>query len=294
MTNDIPQFDELVDEITELTGLDRALVARKVWADALNQTANVNADADRIGLKRHVYSEQMEEFYRSTDGFIFETMIECCRGGKRAVLADSEKRIENYLRAHGSERASVLMFGDGTGSDTGYFHNAFGDRIELWSFDVPGSKTFDFAIKRFEKHRIPVRVVTDFAQIPRQAFDIIVSFEVLEHLVDPQQAINDMAAFVKPNGIALITESFEAVIPSYPTHLESNLRYARRTPLMFLKAGMVMTYFNDAPMMKFRPTEFMKKVPLTRADRMSVILNRHVHRPVVKRWLERNLRKLLP
>lgn len=289
MTNDIPQFDELVDEIAELTGLDRGVVARKVWADALNQTANVNADADRVGLKRHVYSEQMEEFYRSTDGFIFETMIECCRGGKRAVLADSEKRIENYLRAHRSERASVLMFGDGTGSDTGYFHNAFRDRIELWSFDVPGSKTFEFAIKRFEKHRIPVKVVTDYQEIPHQAFDIVVSFEVLEHLVNPQQAINDMARFLKPNGIALITESFEAVIPPYPTHLSSNLRHAKRTPLMFAKAGLILTYLNKEPMLRFRPTEYTKKMPATARDRLGVYLSADVQLPLFKRIVKQRL-----
>lgn len=293
MTNEIPQFDELVDEIAELTGADRNTVARKVWADALNQTSNVRADAERVGLKPHVYSEQMEDFYRTTDGFIFETMIECCRGGKRAVLADSEQRIRHHLESRKIERARVLMFGDGSGSDTSYFHNAFGDAVELSSFDVPGSKTFDFATRRFAKHRVPVKVITDYEQIPAAEYDVLVSFEVLEHLPKPQQAINDMARFLKPNGIALITESFEAVIPQYPTHLRSNLRYAKKTPVMFLKAGMVMTYFNDAPAMKFRPTEFTKAPSLTASDRMAVLLNRHVHRPIIKRFLKEKLKKLV-
>jgi SAM-dependent methyltransferase len=293
MSNDIPEFDELVDEITELTGLDRGVVARKVWADALNQTSNVCADARRVGLQPHVYSEQMEAFYRDTDGFIFETMIECCRGGKRAVLADAERRIQNYLQTRNVPRAEVLMFGDGTGSDTSYFHNAFGGALSLSSFDVPGSKTFDFAVRRFKKHRVPVEVITDYSQIPAAKFDIIVSFEVLEHLSDPQQAIHDMARFLKDDGIALITESFEAVIPPYPTHLLSNFQYARKTPLMFLKAGLVMSYFNNAPMLKFRPTEFTKKVPLRLRDRLGVILNRHVHRPIIRRFVEQKFRQLV-
>lgn len=271
--------------------MDRDYVAQKVWADALNQTANVREDAERVGLEPHVYSDQMEAFYRQTDGFIFETIVESCRLGKRAVLAAAEQRIENHLRVVRPARASVLMFGDGTGSDTCAFHSSFSDRIQLWSFDVPGSKTFEFAAKLFKKHQIPVKVAANLQDIPRDAFDIVVSFEVLEHLADPQQAIRDVAGFLKPNGIALITESFDAVHANYPTHLHSNLRYAHWTPLLFLRAGLVMTYFNDAPGLRFRPTEFMKKTPLTTIDRLGVVLNRHVYRPLLKSLIKRTIRK---
>ena len=293
MHNGVPQFDEVVDEITELTGLERKVVARKVWSDALNQTGNVCAAAKDFGLQPHIYSEEMERFYRETDGFIFETMIECCRDGKRAVLADAEARIRNFLDARKLSRAKVLMFGDGTGSDTCYFHSAFGDAIELSSFDVPGSKTFDFAARRFAKHAVPVEVITDYATIRESAFDIVVSFEVLEHLVDPQQAIDDIARFLKPNGIALITESFEAVLPRYPTHLWSNAQYAKRTPLMFAKAGLILTYLNTAFMMKFRPTEYTKKVPLTPRDRLGVLMNRNVYRPLLKHIVVRRILNLI-
>jgi len=293
MNNQVPEFDQLVDEITELTGLARSVVAHKVWVDALNQTTNVSEDAKRVGLQPHIYSEQMETFYRDTDAFIFETMVECCRDGKRAVLADADARIRNYLAMHHLSSAEVLMFGDGTGSDTSYLHNAFGDALRLSAFDVPGSKTFDFAARRFRKHQVPVEVITDYSRIPEGKFDIVVSFEVLEHLSDPQRAIHDIGRFLKPNGIALITESFEAVIPRYPTHLWSNLRYAKRTPLMFANAGLIITYLNKAFMMKFRPTEYTKKVPVTARDRLGVLMNRDVHRPLLKAIAIRQILNLL-
>jgi SAM-dependent methyltransferase len=290
VNNRIPEFDALVDEIAELTGADRSVVAHRVWIEALNQTSNVTDAAKDFGLQPHVYSEQMEQFYRETDAFIFETMIESFRNGKRAVLADAEARIREYQATRQSARAEVLMFGDGTGSDSSYFHHSLGEAIRLSSFDVPGSKTFEFAARSFAKHRLPVEVITEFEQIPEGKFDVVVSFEVLEHLPDPQQAIHDIARFLKPNGIALITESFDAVISCFPTHLWSNAQYAKRTPLMFAKAGLILTYVNTASRLKFRPTEYTKKVPVTRGERLGVLLNRQVSGELLKGFAGKVLR----
>ena len=65
---------------------------------------------------------------------------------------------------------------------------------------------------------------------------IVVCFEVLEHLPEPEQAIRDIATMVKPAGIALITEDFGDIAEHLPTHLKSTSSLAGTTPFLFLKS----------------------------------------------------------
>jgi len=35
----------------------------------------------KFGIDFHIYNEKMERFYKETNAFIFETMVEACRPG---------------------------------------------------------------------------------------------------------------------------------------------------------------------------------------------------------------------
>jgi hypothetical protein len=284
-------YRQLVNEISELTGLDQATVEEKVWAEALNPGHNVACDAANFSLDFHVYGEQMERFYREADGFIFETMAEACRNGKRAVMEVIKRRIENYLETRKTRRINILMLGDGTGSDTLYLSAAFKDAASLFYFDVPGSKTFEFATRRFERQGAPVEIITDYERIPRDFFDTVVSLEVLEHLPQPSEAIGGMSGFMKTGAISLITESFGAVGATFPTHLKSNLRYVGHTPLMFLKHNLLLTFYNRQPGLRFRPMEFTKKSAVNFSDKLSVYADRDVIKPLVKNFIKRTVKR---
>ena len=74
-----------------------------------------------------------------------------------------------------------------------------------------------------------------------------------------------MGSFLKVGGICLVTESFCGVAPLFPTHLRSNLRYGGLTRLLFLRGGMVRTFFNVDGGLWHRPTEYRKAARIAQA-----------------------------
>jgi len=292
----ILSFDEIVDRIKELTGLQEEEVRYRVWTEALDPGANVSFSALEFGVTPHVYNTKMENFYRSTDAFIFEIMVESCRKGKRKVMDRVRTRMKKYIEDRRASRINTLMFGDGIGLDTIFLHENFDDRVKLYYFDVPGSKTFDFACKLFKKYNIPVDILTDIKYIPQNFFDVVICFEVLEHLPEPLELISGISAYLKNNGIALITESFGAVIKNFPTHLKSNLKYENRTPFLFLKNSMILSWYpiNDLP---GRPMEFVKKSNLSQVDKFKykvrLFSSKHIMFSILKRYIKQILKRFL-
>lgn len=251
-------FDAVVNEISELTGLEKTLVRKKVWAEALDNGVNVCEEALTYNVTPHIYDESMETLYREGYGFIFETMVEGCRHLKHLVQQVLSQRIRAYGERNGLESIKVLMLGDGCGSDSLYLASTFGEQIELWYFDVGDSRTYEFAQKRFQKHGIPIRLISDPRALPEAFFDVVVCFEVLEHLQAPHEGIATIERVLRIGGIALATESFANVQPPYPTHLRSNLKYTGRTAFLFLRHNLYMTFFNKDSRLIFRPTEYTR------------------------------------
>ncbi len=167
------------------------------------------------------------------------------------------------------------MAGDGSASDTLALNAAFGSRVSLHYFDVPGSKTYDFAMRRLAANQVTPRLIEAYEAIPRDSFDVVISLEVLEHLPDPPAAVRDIGGFLKVGGICLVTESFYGVAPLFPTHLASNLRYGGLTRLLFLRGGMVRTFFNIDGGLWHRPTEYRKPARVSTADRIDVAPGPH-------------------
>jgi SAM-dependent methyltransferase len=251
-------FDLIVREISELTGLPEEAVRQRVWDEALSVGSNVSAAAADFGIVPHVYNERMEQFYIRTDAFIFETVVESCRSGKREVLNNIYDRLRLLLHGTGLP-PSILMLGDGSGGDTLALWREFGDALSVYYFDVPGSRTSEFALKRFSKYEVPCEILTEYQQIPRAHFDALISLEVLEHLPDPNAAICDMWGFLKTSGVALITESFNGVQPRFPTHLYKTQRFAGETAHMFARAGMCLCWQNGK-LMEFRKYDGWKSL----------------------------------
>jgi SAM-dependent methyltransferase len=211
-----------------------------------------------------------------------------------------KERIDNYMNLNlkNKSKLNILMFGDGVGSDTIYLYSFYKDKANFYYFDVPGSKTFDFAQKRFKKYNVDVRIITDYNKIPKNFFDVIVSIEVLEHLPDPVKAIKDISEFLRVGGIVLVTESFGAVQFNLPTHLKSNLKFEGKTPFLFLKFNLLLTYFNQDSFLLFRPMEFIKKEKILIKDFVVVFLTKPILiayiyiKGIIKRWLKRKLGEL--
>ena len=280
-------YSELVKEICELAGLEEKEVEEMVWKEALNPGINVKEEALNFGIDFHIYNEKMEKFYKESVSFIIECSVEFCRPGKQEVLRKIKSRIENYLRRNPFNKKNLLMFGDGTGFDTVYLYKFFKDYINFFYFDVPGSKTFNFAIKNFEKNRINVKFITEYKNIANDFFDIIISLEVLEHLPEPIKAIEDFSKFLKREGIILLTESLGAISPNFPTHLKSSSKYKGKIPFIALKYGLLLTYYSKDITLMFRPMEFTKKEKILFKDRVRLLLDKNLLKPLIKEFLRK-------
>jgi hypothetical protein len=169
-------FEDIVREIRDHTMLADDEVRRRVWLEAVEPGWNVQRDISKFGVRPHCYDVKMEALYRMSDGFIFETLVYWASPERQQWTTAACDRIDAYCARQGVQRDSVrvLLIGDGAGNDSlqcvqrGY---------SVVYFDVPDSRTFDFAARRFRARGVEgdrIRIVTDLSLLPRVAFDVVV------------------------------------------------------------------------------------------------------------------------
>lgn len=279
-------YPEITAEIADIGEMPRDDVERRVWMEALQIGWNVQRDLARFGVTPHVFDENMERLYTMSDGFIFETLVFWASPARQKWTVRALERIEQYCGGprRAPQQLRLLMLGDGTGNDSLYLA-AHGLQVDY--FDVPGSKTFDFAVKRFQRRGVlgdAVRVLKDWDECRASQYDIVFCFEVLEHLRDPLTAISDIGTLLKPSGLALVTEAFGWLDEEFPTHLATNTRYAGRTPFLFLEHGLRLSWYSADPL--FYPMEFTKSGRADLKDYASLWRDSHIRRRyLLHRWL---------
>lgn len=273
-------YQEIVNEIVNFTDLPRQEVENRVWMQAL-EGGNVNQDAKHFGVTPHQYDDKMQQLYLEGYGLIFETLVFWATSERQLWIQQAVEIIRLYAQKSGraSGEVAILMLGDGNGNDSlELVRNGF----KVNYFDIPGSKTYDFATKRFNHYGLlgnSVNIVSDYNSCLSCQYDIVFSFEVLEHLTDPISAIKDIYSMLKIGGIALITEAFIAVFDNFPTHLQSNLKFANKTPFLFLNSGMMLSWYSQKSFFKFKPMEFTKLEKPSIINYLSLLKDANVRKP---------------
>lgn len=283
-------FEEIVNEIVRHTSCSREEVAYRVWMEALEPGWNVLQDVTHFGVTPHQYDEKMLELYRDGDGFIFETLVFWSKPWRYRWTQHAFERIQLYARRSDirTNDLRILILGDGTGSDSLYLAQR---GLSVNYYDVPGSKTFNFAMERFAYHRAfdcHVLPINDYSLCLNSEYDVIISFEVLEHIPQPLQAIEDIAAMLKPGGIALITEDFGNTSNRFPTHLKVNSQFDGKTPFLFFENSMLLSWYSRDVL--FKPIEFVKLKAVTNKDLVSILKDSNVRRMYLSKSSNRLLR----
>jgi SAM-dependent methyltransferase len=251
-------FDAIVAEIIQHTGLPKDEVEHRVWMEALETGWNVMRDVKRFGVTPFTFNQEMIHLYTEGDGFIFDSLVFWSKPSRRMWVEHAMGRIRDYAGKVGlpMDKLRILMYGDGPGNDSLFLASS---GLKLDYYEVPLSKTFDFAVRRFQYYGIwgqCINPVYDYQSTLNGQYDVVLSFEVLEHLPEPVTAIQGIKAALKPGGIAIITEDFGDLAGYLPTHLRSGARYLGTTPFLFLKNHMVLSWYSQDEL--FKPYEFVK------------------------------------
>jgi 2-polyprenyl-3-methyl-5-hydroxy-6-metoxy-1,4-benzoquinol methylase len=277
-------YTDIVDEVVAFTSLSRDEVELRVWMQALQPGWNVQQDAKRFGITPHVSSREMDQLYKEGDGFIFETLVYWANPERYHCTEQALERIRLYadLRELPTESLSILIFGDGTGNDSLYLAN---QGLQVNYFDIPGSRTYEFALKRFDSYGYlgnSIRPVSDYQACFTGHYDVVLTFDVLEHLPEPLSVIQDISGILRTGGIALVTEDFGDIVAHLPTHLRANNRFLGRTPFLFLKAHMLLTWYNLEVL--FKPMEFTKVSKARARSWLSLIADGYVRSAYLSRY----------
>lgn len=280
--------DAIVEELSTFAGVSKQEAAYRVRRELEEPGWNVRQDVSSFGVTAHYYNEQMAQLYREGIGFIFETLLFWTRANRRKWSAEALHRLCRYGQVNEIDASDmrVFMLGDGSGNDS-IFLAQHGFTVDY--YDVPGSKISEFATRRFEAYGLlgkKINLITDLQSCLTGKYDALLSFEVLEHLPEPLVAIGQMAAALKYDGIALLTEDFGDIEDYLPTHLKATSKYFGLTPFLFLRHGLRLTWYSDSEL--FRPSEYTKVRSVPLADWISLYRDRVVR----KRLYEGRVRQI--
>ncbi len=158
-------------------------------------------------------------FYREADGYIWELMQWNACAERRYHRQALEELVRRYPADHGWQK--VLDFGCGVGTDS-LFLARHGYAVTLVDVDGPGLR---FAKHRFERRGLPARFVVSTSPLPvlDMTYDIVLCFDVFEHLMDPLSAAARLAHGLRPGGILLQVADFSNPGDIRPCHLPENV-----------------------------------------------------------------------
>lgn len=132
----------------------------------------------------------------------------------------------------------MLCFGDGIGFDACEIAARNRD-VEVVSFEFENASSV-FAQRLIDDTGLSDHTVqlSQLKELRAGGFDVVICYDVLEHVPAPAELVRDITQYLKPGGRAFIVEAFENVEPFHPTHLLANLKYAGRTIPLFEAAGL--------------------------------------------------------
>jgi SAM-dependent methyltransferase len=217
-SNPLRDENKIVSWIAEVTDKSPQIVRARLQAEYKNPGSTVAQSLKDGGLEPYTWSDDLIRYYEQTDAFLYELVI----WNLNRVKVWMRRAVARHLMSVRSEPLNVLNIGDGLGFDSVHFARQ-GHRMTY--FEVPGY-TEAFARRVFDDARVNIDVLTDPADIPRNAYDAIVCLDVLEHVPDPPAYVRDIATYLRPGGTFIVNAPFMVIHHTTATHLKSNRRFS--------------------------------------------------------------------
>ena len=253
---DFRGYSDVVTVLSEVLSIPSDQVHERLFQESIEAGWNENRAVRQFNLTPHIYSGGLAALYRS-DAFVFALVVAHLRPYSQEIDQRVARAIEEQFP--GRKNLRILAFGDGIGTDALRFA-VIGHDVSYFDFEGYSSALARLRFRRMNlEHRI--RTYKASEEIPDGAFDAVICREVLEHVPDPPAVIRDLRRYLQNSGIAVVTESFGAVEPCYPTHLAENRKYLGNTARIFVHVGfrLVCSFLDQRPMV-FQKTDLSDRL----------------------------------
>jgi len=205
--------DDDLDDLATYFDLDRETCRKRLQEYASRELA------DRWLSQRPQTSEQIIAFYRNADLYIWELMQWHASVARQPYWDALTYLTKHYPPDGGFKR--VLDFGGGVGTDALFLTEA-GYAVTIMDVDGPSNQ---FARHRCARRSLPVQFLPSSWPLPtfEDNYDVIVSFDVFEHLPDPLAGVRHLLdSALRPGGVLLQRATFFDEGDN-PCHLHANI-----------------------------------------------------------------------
>jgi glycosyltransferase involved in cell wall biosynthesis/2-polyprenyl-3-methyl-5-hydroxy-6-metoxy-1,4-benzoquinol methylase len=236
-------------------------VFQSTFKGAVSELAEYTQLEDNDILKRirSVYSRQIQEwksvigeqltqdrvldFYRRTDSYLFDLVQYNYENPYYARWTEDMFNFCAGLKNEGELK--VLDFGGGIGSQIISLSKLKAAKLSY--ADIPG-KTFEYAAWRFNRRHIDIDMIDagkeDFLE--GRMYDVVITLDVVEHLVDPESAVRYLISHIKPDGYLAVVTSFVDNNGEAGWHLNAD-RYTDEAFYNFIKSSGMEMLNNEYP-----------------------------------------------
>ncbi|MBN1803931.1 MAG: class I SAM-dependent methyltransferase [Sedimentisphaerales bacterium] len=210
--------DKIVDWLSQLTGQSPKFVLSRLLKEYDKPGINVSDAVRQYEIEPYKWTDKLADFYSRTDAFLYELILWNLNKRKRRM----RRRIGKYLYKNVGQNLDILTVGDGLGVDSVYFTRA-GHRVTYFE---TSAYNLAFAKMLLADYAKDVKILDDLNLIPKNAFDVVICLDVLEHVPDPHEFVKNIAGYLKPDGRLIVHAPFYQIHKSTPTHLKSNRKYS--------------------------------------------------------------------
>jgi SAM-dependent methyltransferase len=203
--------DTVVEEFAEFAAMDIPSVVQGIR----NYKPLNKATWARLQGQSGDWIDTARQFYASADHYVFDHLS--ANPTPTTVLKKLDRFDPGLLGAiRKSPGKCFLEFGGGTG----VFCEAMArEGFSVTYLDIPG-RVRDFAAWRFAKHGVRIELLTSNPDrlVLEKSYDVIFTDAVFEHLIDPEQVLEELLAHLNPGGTFVFIVDLSGPTENDPEH----------------------------------------------------------------------------
>ena len=190
---DLKKLRDNHSDLVEYFGMPIEEISRQYWQEREGEDRRIRSE-----IENATSEEKVLDYYVTRTNYIYTMMHWESQRSKQAEY----KKIYMFCKKNGVKR--LLDYGAGVGGLCIYMHTK---GIECDYLDVFG-EGFKFARRRFQKRDLNINMIDALNPVFKQQYDVVVAYDVFEHLFDLDNAVKYINRFLKPGGVLISRSTF--------------------------------------------------------------------------------------